>query len=117
MVIGGIQARHKLKVSWLAWEGMSMSKVRGGLGFKSLYGFNLALLEKQVWRYMNYPYMLVTRMLKARYFPNLHMLKAGKGLGSSYIWQSIWQLKRSWLRDLDGLWVMVEILWLPRIPD
>ena len=37
-------------VNWLSWEGMSMSKSRGGMGFKSLYGFNIALLGKHIWK-------------------------------------------------------------------
>lgn len=33
-------------VRWLSWDGMSMSKEKGGMGFRNLYGFNLALLGK-----------------------------------------------------------------------
>lgn len=35
-------------VKWYSWDAMSMSKGKGGLGFKNLYGFNVALLEKHV---------------------------------------------------------------------
>lgn len=35
-------------IRWLSWEKMCMAKDRGGLGFRSMYGFNLALLGKHV---------------------------------------------------------------------
>lgn len=68
-----------------------MSKSRGGLGFKSLYGFNIALLGKHIWKCIEQPGLLVSRVLKARYFPDDHVLNATKGQGSSFIWQSLWQ--------------------------
>lgn len=46
-------------VIWLSWEGMSMSKSRDGLGFKSLHGFNIALLGKQIWKCIEHSYPLV----------------------------------------------------------
>ena len=33
---------------WLSWENMSMVKSKGGMGFRDLHGFNLALLGKHV---------------------------------------------------------------------
>lgn len=33
-------------IKWVAWDKLSMSKKRGGLGFRDLHGFNLALLGK-----------------------------------------------------------------------
>lgn len=32
-----------------------MVKSKGGLGFRDLYGFNLALLGKHVWNFLNNP--------------------------------------------------------------
>lgn len=34
-------------VKWLSWNKVSMMKSKGGLGFRSLYGFNIGLLGKQ----------------------------------------------------------------------
>ncbi|KAL8114291.1 hypothetical protein AgCh_021226 [Apium graveolens] len=73
-------------VHWHSWESMSMSKGKGGLGFRSLYGFNVALLGKQVWRCMSCPNLLVSRVLKARYFSDSSLLHAVKGNNSSTVW-------------------------------
>lgn len=85
-------------IRWLAWERMSMSKKGGGLGFRDLHGFNLALLGKQCWNLVNNPNSLVAKVLKARYFPNCSLLQATRGGGSSYTWSGIWEAKEK-LKD------------------
>lgn len=47
-----------------------MAKTDGGLGYRDLYGFNLALLGKLCWNFLNKPDYLVAQLYKARYFPN-----------------------------------------------
>lgn len=76
-------------VNWLSWNNMSVAKSRGGLGFRNLYGFNIALLGKQIWKIMQNPDSLVTRILKARYFPDSHVLRALKGKNPSFIWSGL----------------------------
>lgn len=66
---------------------------RSGLGFKTSFGFNVALLGKHVWKCIQQPDLLVSRVLRARYFPGGHILEARKGNQSSFIWSSIWQAK------------------------
>lgn len=68
---------------------MCMSITNGGLGFRSLYGFNIALLGKHVWNFMNNPQSLFSRVYKARYFPDTSILKEKKGHNPSFIWQGI----------------------------
>lgn len=57
-------------IHWMSWERMCASKFHGGLGFRHLHEFNVALLGKQGWRIVTNPTSLVARMFKAKYFPN-----------------------------------------------
>lgn len=63
-------------IKWLSWSRMSMSKKYGGLGFRDLQGFNLALLGKQCWNLLKNLDALVLRLLKTRYYPNCNLLQA-----------------------------------------
>ena len=55
---------------WLSWEKLCISKFEGGMGLQNLYVFNLSLLAKQGWRIIMNSASLVSRVLKAKYFPN-----------------------------------------------
>lgn len=74
---------------WLSWYRLSDSKEKGGLSFRTLYGYNLAMLGKHVWNFIQNPESLVARIFKARYFPNTHVLNAVRNGGSSFIWSGI----------------------------
>ncbi|KAM1511682.1 hypothetical protein ACFX1Z_023335 [Malus domestica] len=68
---------------------MCKSKTEGGLGFRDLYAFNMAVLAKQGWRVFHHPSSLVARIFKARYFPNSSFWDTEAHASSSYCWQSI----------------------------
>ncbi|KAL0337722.1 UNVERIFIED_CONTAM: putative mitochondrial protein [Sesamum calycinum] len=78
------------KIHWLAWDKMCMSKSIGGLGFRNLEAFNLALLGKQLWRILSKPHSLVGRVLKVKYFPRTHLFDAQLGSRPSYTWRSMY---------------------------
>jgi hypothetical protein len=59
---------HKDNLHRSAWMGMGRSKKTGGLGFRELDYFNVALLAKQGWRLVNYLDSLAAQVLKAKYF-------------------------------------------------
>ena len=56
-------------IRWLSWDKLSLRKEDGGLGFRNLYVYNLALLGKLGCKFMNNDDALVTRIFKSKYFP------------------------------------------------
>ncbi|KAL0326476.1 UNVERIFIED_CONTAM: putative mitochondrial protein [Sesamum angustifolium] len=56
---------------------------------KELHLFNLAMLAKQLWRIILFPERLLSKVLKARYFPNGDIFTATLGSRPSYTWRSI----------------------------
>jgi hypothetical protein len=94
------------KMHWISWEKMTKSKGQGGLGFRDIHTFNLAMLAKQGWRLIQNPNSLCAQVLRAKYFPNKSLFEASNANGVSYTWRSI----------LKGVEVLKEgIIW--RIGD
>ena len=77
-------------IRWLAWDRLTCSKSRGGMGFWDLKAFNTTMLAKQGWKLLRNPESLMARVLKARYFPNSSFLHFKLGHNPSYSWRSIW---------------------------
>ena len=77
------------KIHWLSWEKLTRSKKMGGLGFRDLHLFNMAMLARQAWRLLTSPDTLCGQVLKAKYFPNTTILQCTAREGISYSWRSI----------------------------
>lgn len=73
----------------MSWDKLCEPKSCGGMGFKKIKQFNMALLAKQGWRLQTMHTSLVYKVLKARYFPHSDFLHASIGNNPSYTWQSI----------------------------
>lgn len=84
----GDDNEHK-RMHWQEWWKMCLPKCKGGMGFRDLQSFNLAMLAKQVWRLLCEPESLCAKVLRARYYPDGKLLQATNRNGSSYTWQSI----------------------------
>lgn len=110
-------------ISWFSWDRMFKRKTQGGLGFRKLHEFNIALLEKQAWRFVLNPDCLVSKIFKARYFPNGSFLNTIIGSNRSYAWQSILEaqviLKKGAVRRVCfGETISIENdSWLPHKED
>lgn len=76
-------------IHWKSWKKLCLAKKVGGLGFRDLSNFNLALLAKQSWRIILNPEAAWVKILKARYFPTTDFLHATKGSRPSWAWVSL----------------------------
>jgi hypothetical protein len=76
------QQDKKNRCHWIGWEKMTRTKQDGGMGFRELHIFNLAMLARQSWRMLQNPSSLCAVVLKALYFPDASILqaKAQKGM-------------------------------------
>lgn len=108
------------RIHWKSWKFLCLPKALGGLNFRELIGFNQALIAKQVWRIVNQPFSLVSKVLDSIYFPDASILEVPMGINASYLWKSL-----LWGRDLlklrsrykvgNGASIIVsKDPWLPR---
>lgn len=56
--------------------------------FRDLKSVNEALLAKQVWRLIKEPTLLMSHVLKGRYFPKQEMLHVKQKGRDSWLWKS-----------------------------
>ncbi|KAK2449324.1 hypothetical protein QL285_008530 [Trifolium repens] len=85
---GGV---HNQGIRWLSWDRMAYPKALGGMGFRDLHSFNLAMIAKQGWNIITKPHTLVAKIYKARWI-----------IGSG---ANIKVMSDPWLRDDDGAWI------------
>lgn len=106
-------------IRWMSWDRLCEKKGCGGMSFRKIHEFSMALLWKQAWRFLTNPNLLVSQIYKARYFSNCSFLEASLGNNPSYTWRSIFstqELIRSGAKKLIGDGSSVSVfndLWLP----
>ncbi|KAL0416623.1 UNVERIFIED_CONTAM: hypothetical protein Slati_3494200 [Sesamum latifolium] len=49
------------KIHWLSWKKLCTQKAQGGMEFRDLQAFNLAILSKQLWRLVSFPSTLLSQ--------------------------------------------------------
>lgn len=67
---------------------MAESEVLGGLDFRDLSSVTDGLLAKQVWRLLKEPNLLMSRVLKAKYFLNQDFFQVTQKNKDSWLWKS-----------------------------
>lgn len=108
---------------WYTWWKICYPKNEGGMGFRDLYSFNLAMLSKQCWRLITNPESLCARVLKAKYFPNSSLLQATLKNDASFTWQSImkgletFKLGYNWRIGTGERINIWSEPWVPASPD
>lgn len=107
-------------LAWISWLRLCRPKKEGGLGFRDLHSFNLALLAKQGWRLLNQPHSLLASVLKAKYYQDCSFLEARIGSRPSSTWRSIFLARpylQQGLRRRIGNGVSTERWGDPWLPD
>lgn len=74
------------------------------MGFRDLEAFNTALLCKQIWRVITRPNLLMSKVMKHKYFPKGDIFEATSKAGDSWIWKS-WNDSKSLLTE-DCNWLV-----------
>uniref|UniRef100_A0A803Q5E4 Reverse transcriptase zinc-binding domain-containing protein n=1 Tax=Cannabis sativa TaxID=3483 RepID=A0A803Q5E4_CANSA len=104
----------------MSWKRLCRHKHEGGISFRDLRDYNLAFLGKQGWRLLTNESSLVSRIYKARYYPNGSFFSATLGHNPSFIWRSLLEAKDlvlSGARRYIGGGNSVSILFDPWLPD
>ncbi|XP_048613351.1 uncharacterized protein LOC125587199 [Brassica napus] len=83
----------KRGIHWVKWEQLCKSREEGGIGFRMIHEFNLAILGKQQWRLVQFPDSLLARVLRGRYFCFSSALRLNDVNNPSYGWRSIMAAK------------------------
>ena len=73
------QTRNERKIHWINWGKLCKPKDKGGMGFRDIHAFNLAMLAKQAWRLIQGEPSLFFRVYRARYFLNSSFMDADLG--------------------------------------
>jgi hypothetical protein len=73
----------------MSWERLTLPKHKGGMGFRDLRSFNLAMLGKQGWHLITRPDSLCARVLKGRYYHDTEFLRATQKKHVSSTWRAI----------------------------
>ena len=84
-----VQSKDEKKIHWINWKKFCTRKERGGMGFRGIQAFNLAMLAKQAWRLIHNIHSLFYRVYKSIYFPNCSFMDAETSSNPSYVWRSL----------------------------
>ncbi|GJZ10125.1 RNA-directed DNA polymerase, eukaryota [Tanacetum coccineum] len=64
------------KITWIAWDKVLASKIKGGLGILSFFALNRALILKWVWRFVSQDGSLWFHVMQALYGPKIDLYSA-----------------------------------------
>lgn len=80
----GAKKKSNTQVQWTSWNSLCEPKIKGGLEFRNLKDFNMALLAKQSWHIIDNPYALLARILKVKYFLHGSFMQTREGHNPSW---------------------------------
>jgi hypothetical protein len=79
----------KRSMHWLSWDKLAIPKSQGGMGFRDMHTFNVALLGKQAWRIIMNPNSLCSQVLRTRYLHNQDFMTAVPPRAASRTWRAV----------------------------
>ena len=85
----GNTTNGRRKTNWVAWEKLIQPKFMGGLGFRDIELFDLALLARQAWRILQNPMAMTAQLSKVVYYPACDFLQAPLGSRPSQVWRAL----------------------------
>lgn len=94
---GGVDDK---KLAWISWHDICKEKEAGGLGVKDLELFNMALLGKWIWRYLNNDSSLWAKVIHSRWgenwLPGREIRTRGQGGVISGWWSDVLATGGGW---------------------
>lgn len=60
--------KKDMKILWMKWSKMDMSKKEGKLGYRDIESFDQAMLAKQGLRILTNSFSLATKVFREKYF-------------------------------------------------
>ncbi|KAH1092318.1 hypothetical protein J1N35_019575 [Gossypium stocksii] len=88
------KSANRRGMHWSRWANLCKPKDRGGMGFRDLCKFNIALLVKQGWHFSVKSNTLATHIFKSKYYHNTTCWNAQLGTDPSYVWRSIFAARK-----------------------
>lgn len=80
---------------------MTEAKETGGLGFRDLEVFSNALLGKQVWRLITKHNLMMSKVLKCKYFPISDIFQVPSKPRDSWSWKS-WNAAKWLIQEVSN---------------
>lgn len=81
-------SRNK-SIHWVRKEIMEKEKIKGGMGFRCSESLNTAMLMKCLWRLLNHPELLVSKIYQTKYYRDGYLLEASARPTNSFAWKSL----------------------------
>ncbi|XP_040379850.1 uncharacterized protein LOC121054416 [Oryza brachyantha] len=82
-------ATDSKRIHWQKWDHLTRPKKQGGMSFRDLHLFNLAMLGKQGWRLIERPDSLCAWVLKGRYYHDIDFFQTRRRNHASQTWRAI----------------------------
>lgn len=92
-------------MAWIKWDDLCLLKREEGLGFKDFCSFNIALISKSVWRFMNEEDSLWKRVIISRHGEPPWFRGGARGARQGTMSSGWWRKVTTSMEDDEGKWL------------